>query len=62
MGLAPSRAAAAGTHGIRQEHRFERYFRDVHTVTQHGFGSATRYESAGQALLGLTPDWPFFAL
>jgi alkylation response protein AidB-like acyl-CoA dehydrogenase len=54
--------AAAGTTGIREEHRFQRYFRDVHTINQHGFGSASRYEAAGQVLLGLPPDWPFFGL
>jgi alkylation response protein AidB-like acyl-CoA dehydrogenase len=54
--------AAAGTTGIRTEHPFERHFRDVHTITQHGYVSASRYESTGQLLLGLKSDWPFFAL
>jgi alkylation response protein AidB-like acyl-CoA dehydrogenase len=54
--------AASGTSGIRNERRFQRHFRDVHTITQHGFISASRYESAGQLLLGLTTDWPFFSL
>jgi alkylation response protein AidB-like acyl-CoA dehydrogenase len=54
--------AASGTAGIRNEHRFQRHFRDVHTITQHGFISASRYESAGQLLFGLNSDWPFFAL
>jgi alkylation response protein AidB-like acyl-CoA dehydrogenase len=54
--------AAAGTTAIRNEHRLQRHFRDVHTITQHGFISASRYESAGQLLLGLNSDWPFFAL
>jgi alkylation response protein AidB-like acyl-CoA dehydrogenase len=54
--------AAAGTTAIRDEHRFQRHFRDVHTITQHGFIAASRYESAGQVMLGLPPEWPFFAL
>jgi alkylation response protein AidB-like acyl-CoA dehydrogenase len=54
--------AASGASGIRNERRFQRHFRDVHTITQHGFISASRYESAGQLLLGLNTDWPFFAL
>jgi alkylation response protein AidB-like acyl-CoA dehydrogenase len=54
--------AAAGTTGIRTAHRFQRHFRDVHTITQHGYVSASRYESTGQLLLGLNSDWPFFAL
>lgn len=54
--------AISGTSGIRNEQRFQRHFRDVHTITQHGFISASRYESAGQLLLGLNSDWPFFAL
>jgi alkylation response protein AidB-like acyl-CoA dehydrogenase len=54
--------AAAGTTGIRNENQLQRHFRDVHTVTQHGFASASRYESAGQVLLGLPHDWPFFGL
>src|SRR5262249_11222169 len=34
------------------EHRFQQYFRDVHTVSQHGSGSAERFESVGKLLLG----------
>lgn len=54
--------AASGTSGIRNTHQFQRHFRDAHTITQHGFISASRYESAGQLLLGLESDWPFFTL
>jgi alkylation response protein AidB-like acyl-CoA dehydrogenase len=54
--------AAAGTTGIREEHRFERYFRDVHTISQHGFISASRFESVGQLLLGVPVEWPFYGL
>ncbi|WKB54990.1 acyl-CoA dehydrogenase family protein [Eleftheria terrae] len=51
---------AAGTTAIREEQPFERHFRDVHVVTQHAFGSTSRYESAGRLLFGLEPDWAFF--
>jgi alkylation response protein AidB-like acyl-CoA dehydrogenase len=59
----------AGSSGFRRgpdprsnlELRFEKYLRDATTMTQHAFGSASRYESVGQAMLGLDSDWPFFA-
>ena len=54
--------AAAGTSSIRNEHRFQQHLRDVHTITQHAFVSASRYESAGQLILGLESDWGFFAM
>jgi alkylation response protein AidB-like acyl-CoA dehydrogenase len=50
----------AGASGIREEYSFERYFRDIHVITQHGFLSASKLESIGQILLGLDPEWPFF--
>jgi indole-3-acetate monooxygenase len=54
--------AAAGTAGIRDEYRFNRHFRDVHTITQHAFISASRYESGGQFYLGVPIEWPFYGL
>jgi alkylation response protein AidB-like acyl-CoA dehydrogenase len=54
--------AAVGTTGIRDEHRFQRHFRDVHTITQHAFVSAGRYESGGQYFLGVPIEWPMFGL
>jgi indole-3-acetate monooxygenase len=45
--------AAAGTSAIRDEHRFQRHFRDVHTITQHAYISASRYESGGQYIAGV---------
>jgi alkylation response protein AidB-like acyl-CoA dehydrogenase len=54
--------AAAGTSGIRNEHRLQQHFRDVHVITQHAFVSASRYESMGRVILGLPTDWPFFDL
>lgn len=53
--------ACVGTSGIRRELRFEKYFRDVHVVTQHAFLSDARLEAVGQVMFGLEPDWPFFA-
>jgi alkylation response protein AidB-like acyl-CoA dehydrogenase len=52
----------AGTSGIRDELPFQRHFRDVHTLSQHAFGSAARFESAGKVLLGQRSDWGFFYL
>jgi alkylation response protein AidB-like acyl-CoA dehydrogenase len=54
--------AVAGTSGIRAEHRIERHFRDVHTISQHTLASAARYESVGQLLVGKQSDWMFFYL
>jgi alkylation response protein AidB-like acyl-CoA dehydrogenase len=49
----------AGTTAFRDEHRFQQYFRDVHTISQHAFAAAGRYESLGKLLLGRPSDWPF---
>jgi indole-3-acetate monooxygenase len=54
--------AAAGTSAIRNENNFQQWFRDVHTMTQHGFVSASRYESAGALMLGAETDWGFLSL
>jgi alkylation response protein AidB-like acyl-CoA dehydrogenase len=53
--------AAAGASSIRNEYRFQQYFRDVHTITQHAHASASRYESVGALMLGEESDWDFFA-
>lgn len=53
---------SAGTSGIRNELRFQQYFRDVHTISQHAFVSPARFESVGKLLLGRESDWPFYAL
>jgi alkylation response protein AidB-like acyl-CoA dehydrogenase len=50
----------AGTSAIRNEFRFQRYLRDIHTLTQHAFSSTSRYESIGKLLLGRETDWAFF--
>jgi alkylation response protein AidB-like acyl-CoA dehydrogenase len=51
---------AAGSAGIRDEYRYQRHFRDIHTITQHAFASAQRYESVGAVMLGAESDWGFF--
>ncbi|MCE0763746.1 hypothetical protein LWC35_12630 [Pseudonocardia kujensis] len=51
----------AGTSAIRNARPFAAHFRDVHTLTQHAFVSPARYESVGQLMLGLPPEWPLFA-
>jgi alkylation response protein AidB-like acyl-CoA dehydrogenase len=52
--------SCAGTSGIRNEQRFQQYFRDVHTISQHAFASPSRFESVGKLLLGRESDWPFY--
>jgi indole-3-acetate monooxygenase len=52
--------AAVGTSSIRNDARFQQYFRDIHTITQHAFVSASRYESVGALLLGVESNWGFF--
>jgi indole-3-acetate monooxygenase len=54
--------AVVGTTGMREEHQFQRHFRDVHTLMHHAYASASRYESAGQYLLGVPIEWPFYGL
>jgi alkylation response protein AidB-like acyl-CoA dehydrogenase len=51
----------AGTTGIYTKSRLDRYFRDVHTLRQHGFVSENKLESIGQIYLGLPPDFPLIA-
>ena len=50
-----------GATGIRDEYPFAKHFRDIHVITQHGFINASKLESVGQIMLGLEPEWPFFA-
>jgi len=52
--------AVAGTSAIRDEYPFERYFRDVHTISQHAFASASRFESLGTMMLGRRSDWALY--
>lgn len=50
-----------GASGIRDEYGFSRHFRDIHVITQHGFINSAKLQPVGQIMLGLEPDWPFFA-
>jgi alkylation response protein AidB-like acyl-CoA dehydrogenase len=47
----------AGASAIRDEQPFERYFRDVHVLTQHSSKSSPRYVSAGRLIFGLDNKW-----
>ena len=53
---------AAGTSAIRLGQRFERHFRDAHTLSQHASKSYARYASAGQMLFNVPTDWFVLAL
>jgi indole-3-acetate monooxygenase len=48
---------ATGASSIREEHPFERHFRDAHVLLQHSSKSSARYGSAGRLMLGLENDW-----
>jgi len=48
----------AGSTGIYTRSRFDRYFRDAHTLRHHGFVSENKLEAVGQIYLGLEPDFP----
>ncbi|HEX8110180.1 MAG TPA: acyl-CoA dehydrogenase family protein [Kofleriaceae bacterium] len=52
----------AGSTGFRENSPLERLFRDAHTMSQHAFTSAARFESAAKAMLGRDNDWAFFRL
>jgi alkylation response protein AidB-like acyl-CoA dehydrogenase len=54
--------AMAGMNAIRNERRFQRYFRDVHTLSQHAQTSASRFESLGKLMLGRRSDWALYYL
>jgi alkylation response protein AidB-like acyl-CoA dehydrogenase len=48
----------AGSSSVYQRSPLERLFRDSQVIRQHGFVSASRYETVAQVLLGLEPDLP----
>jgi alkylation response protein AidB-like acyl-CoA dehydrogenase len=50
-----------GVSGIRDGSMFSGYFRDIHVITQHGVVNASKLEQAGRIMLGLEPEWLFFA-
>ena len=49
---------AAGTTAIYRSHPIDRYYRDISVLSKSWIGSATNIDSAGAALLGLTPAGP----
>jgi alkylation response protein AidB-like acyl-CoA dehydrogenase len=51
---------AGGGTSLYESGRLERCFRDVHACTQHVATSASSYETAGRALLGLGSGRPLF--
>lgn len=51
----------AGTTGIYTRSRLERCLRDALTVRHHGFVSESKYETVGQVLLGLPPEFVLVA-
>lgn len=53
---------AAGSSATRLEHRFERLWRDVRTISTQAFCAPGRYESVGALMFGQPSDWPFFNL
>jgi indole-3-acetate monooxygenase len=48
---------AAGSTGFHTQSPIERFFRDAQVLKQHGFMSASRWETIGQVYLGLQPDF-----
>ena len=52
--------SVAGTSAIRNDKPFQRYFRDMHVMTQHAFFGEARLEAVGQVRFGMDPDWDFF--
>lgn len=52
---------AVGKVGIREQHHFQRYFRNLPTIEHHACISAG-YESGGQYFLGVLIDWLFYGL
>lgn len=49
----------AGTSSVRTTQPFEKYVRDIHTLSQHASKANPRYASAGRLMFGLPVDWIF---
>ena len=49
---------AAGSTGVYMKNKLAHHFTDAQVLRQHGFMNESRYETAGQVLLGLPPDLP----
>jgi alkylation response protein AidB-like acyl-CoA dehydrogenase len=50
--------SAAGSTAIYTRSKLEHYFADAQVIRQHGFANESRYETAAQIFLGLSPDLP----
>jgi alkylation response protein AidB-like acyl-CoA dehydrogenase len=50
--------ASGGSAAVFVRHPLERLFRDSQVIRQHGFVTASRYETVAQVMLGLEPDLP----
>ena len=48
-----------GTSAIQGALNFQRYHRDVATLTQHAFTSTARFESVGKLMVNRPTDWAF---
>lgn len=49
---------ASGATSIFNSHPMQKYFRDIHTLTQQGQGRKMYMQVAGQHLMGLEADMP----
>ena len=45
-----------GSSAIFDANPIQRKFQDIHVITQHAQGRLTHYETAGQFLLGMSPE------
>jgi alkylation response protein AidB-like acyl-CoA dehydrogenase len=50
--------SAAGSSAIYTRNKLAHYFTDAQVIRQHGFLNDSRYETAAQVYLGLSPDLP----
>lgn len=51
----------AGTTAVYARSSLERHFRDVQTLRHHGFISESRYQTYGQVVLGVEPEFGLVA-
>jgi Acyl-CoA dehydrogenase, C-terminal domain len=47
---------AAGATAVYEDHLLQRYFQDIHVITQHLQGRLSHYELVGRHWLGLPVD------
>jgi indole-3-acetate monooxygenase len=53
--------SAAGSSALYTKNKLSRHFANAQVIRQHGFANDSRYETAAQVYLGLTPDLPVMA-